>query len=363
MDKSEFKEKKKVSPEVIAIRNLCDALSNCLESAKNNVKKQYQARYSMFLSYINNYRAFLSKTESELRLHYKWYLMIYDEFYDWIPGIIDEKHHGIEGKDFMLDSGTDVWIGRGSETETKNYRLSISLVYKYAISASNRCLKMYSNSSEIDPKLQLDYLTPWEIKYYFMKVLFNAVINRNPEDPDLEELRTIKKKLKETANLTKEQAKQNARKTVSGFAKNAANMMKAMGLKDKNGNPISADIGDAGASADIITNLFNEDMMETLGDAFNTDAKSPEEALDGMMNKVLPVVKKSLVNIPKPPGVKEKEGSGSSVADKLFSESGQKNIKKGIMHLGKVFTGDSDDEEKSGSEDNREISDSESSSD
>ncbi len=362
MEESHFKQKKKVSPQVVAIRNLCDTLSRCLETAKGLVKKQYQHRYIMFLGFISNYRSLLNKSEDKLSsIHYPWYLKLYNMFFDDIPFITDEECHGKENQDFMLNQDLDLWIGKGTQKESENYRIAIGFIYRYAIASSNKCLKNYGEDSDIDPKLQLEYLVPWEIKFYLMEIICYAIEDKNPKDEYLQEMKEITAKLKVLANLTEEQARENAKRTVSGFAKGAANMVKALGLKDKDGNPISGDIGDASGITEVVSGLMNGDLGEALSDAFSTsDAKTPDEQFETTFDKIIPVVKKSMLNIKKPNGLNEKEGEKDATGG-IFSKAGTKKLKKGLSEIQKAFNATEEDD--SSDEKSREENSSSSSSD
>ena len=331
MENSEFKRKKKTNPEVVAIRNLCNVLKRVLTSAINSVKKQFQARYKLYLNYIENYLTLLNRTEDKLTLiHYKWFLKLYDDVYEDIGSIIDEDVHGIQNNDFLLDPTIQVYVGDGTEMAKKNYRLPIGNIYKFATANARRYMDDQKEDSEIDPKLQLECLTPWEIKYYLLEIFLFAVKDEDPNSKDIESLEETLAKLKYIANLTDEQAREQAKKSVSGLAKGIGGFMKVMGLKDDNGNPLDA----TGANTPVLVSVLNDlmtgsdtdDLAETFG---NSKGKTPEEMVSGAFGKIKPIISKAMLAIPRPPGLKDKEGD--SIMERLASAEGGQKIQDGLL--------------------------------
>lgn len=349
MDDSDLKVRKQVSKQVQAIRDLTDVLSKCISKRLDMAAKKHKDRIKIHLDHVKIYRSFLEQTKDRVSgCHLRWfYGQIYEVCYDKIPLITDEAVHGDPKHDFMLDNQLVLWIGKGTDQQQKNYRMAIGIIYNYAMQASNRCVKNCADDEEIDYKLQLDYLTPWEIKYHLMNVLCYAIEDKDPDDRDLIEMREMTEKLKFLANLTEEQAKENAKKTMTGFAKGATDMIKSMGIKDKDGNPISG-FDNADGLTDVMSSLMSQDVGAAISEAFA--GGSDADPFDTLVEKVVPVVKRSMKKIPRPEGVKDnKDDEPKDIIDTLCSEKGKKNIKKGIASIQKAFTNnESSSEEESG---------------
>lgn len=346
MEDDGIKIRKTVSKEVQAVRDLCDALSKCLNKRLNMAQDRYKPRIKMILDHVNIYRSFLERTKDRLQgCHFRWYIaQIYDVYYDRIPSIIDETNHGDPKADFMMDNELVLWVGKGTPKQKENYRLAIGITYNYAIQALNRCIKNYEGDEEIDYKLQLDYLISWEIKYHLMNVLCYALEDRNSDDPDLKEMRDITAKLKFLANLTEEQAKKQAKESMTGFVGAATNMVKSLGIKDKDGNVVGGDMGNMDGLSDVIGSLMSQDVGTAISEALSGDVKGGDP-FDIVVDRIVPVVKRSMKKIPRPDGVNDnKEDEPKDLIDTLCSEKGKKNIKKGIASLQKAFTDAESDE-------------------
>jgi hypothetical protein len=334
------------SPGVNAIIEFCKVLKICIkattDSLKTRTRKDVTSRYSLFINYIDNYLNLLNSSKNKLStVHYPWFLKLYDRFYNDIPTITDKDKHGDDEKDMMRSKEMYIWIGEKERNESladKNYRLPIWSVYKLASDRARNYLKRYNSSEDIDPELQLDCLRPWEIKYYFMEIICLAVADKNPEDEDLEELKAITYQLKVNANLTEEQAKENAKKTVKGLARGVGGFIQSLGLKDQEGNPISGSFDSAESAMGMVAEMFTGgDVIEAINSSFNTDDATPES----MFDKIMPVIKKTMVKIPRPPGVEgdEEMERQDDIADKLMNgETGDK-VKKGLVMISEAFTG------------------------